>query len=226
MGERRARICKGCQSETDRSAFYDTTGELNPRGRFCRDCYEARRREEERAAIAFEKAAARKFRIMFGRWWKHYAYPDAFIFSLYRERDFCPYCGIRLPALFVNKSSAGPPYLSRPHVDHMDPIARGGEDSIRNAVYICGSCNYAKRDSLFVDWIQSLAPQCRELSRQIYIEKHGHDPEAFVPGESKGRMGGIGIELDQTDEELRAQYPTPMVSGPPRSYLANHAQGR
>ena len=215
-----ARFCKDCKRETDSSAFYNSMGEPNPRGWFCRDCYEAREREQARALIESEEAAAGKFHIMFGRWWRHYAYPDAFIFTLYRERDFCPYCGTCLPPLFVNKSSPGPPYPNRPHLDHMDPIARGGEDSIRNAVYVCGKCNYSKRNKLFLAWLESLTPQYQELSRQIYIEKHGHDPEAFVPGESGGRMGGIGIELYQMDEELRAESPTPMVSGPPRIYLA------
>jgi 5-methylcytosine-specific restriction endonuclease McrA len=219
LSRKRARFCKDCKKETDGSAFYDSMGELNPRGRFCRDCYETREREQARALTESEEAAAGKFRIMFGHWWKHYAYPYAFIFTLYSERDFCPYCGTCLPPLFVNKTSR-PPYLDRPHLDHMDPLARGGEDSIRNAVYCCGPCNHAKRNRLFLAWLESLAPQFRELSRQIYIDKHEHDPEEFVPGEPQDRMGGVGIELDQTDDELRAEYPTPIESGPPRSYLA------
>jgi hypothetical protein len=118
----------------------------------------------------------------------------------------------------------------------MDPLTRGGEDSIRNAVYCCGTCNHAKARRLFMVWLELLAPQYRELSRQIYIEKHGHTPEEFVPGEPQARTGG-GIELPHgvfidtdatmrmTEGDLLREYPTPAVSGPPRDYLVRFFGG-
>lgn len=232
----RPRICKSCKRETDRSAFYDANGAPNPRGRFCRDCHETAELEDARATIANAESATRKSRIIFGKWWRHYAAPDAFTFYLYHERNICPYCGIRLPRLSVYKSS-GPPHFDRPHLDHMDPLTRGGEDSIRNAVYCCGTCNYAKGRRLFTAWLASLAPEYQELSRRLYIEKHGHTPEEFVPGERQARSGG-GIELpcgtlidtaekmSKTEDELLREYPTPTVSGPPRDYLVRFFGGK
>jgi hypothetical protein len=57
------------------------------------------------------------------------------------------------------------------------------------------------------------------LARQIYREKHEHEPEEFVPGEPEWRMDGIGVELDADEEALRKEYPTALFPGSPRDYL-------
>ena len=73
MATPRKRICKDCNGELALPAIYDSCGELNPRGRFCLECTENAKREAVQEAIASAKSAEAKFRIMYGRWWKHYA---------------------------------------------------------------------------------------------------------------------------------------------------------
>lgn len=56
----------------------------------------------------------------------------------------------------------------------MDPLSSGGEDSIRNAVYVCETCNLSKRNRLFIEWLGLLEPGLRPITRHAYIDKHGH----------------------------------------------------
>jgi hypothetical protein len=97
----------------------------------------------------------------------------------------------------------------------MDSLRRGGEDSIRNAVYVCDTCNLKKADSSFLEWLRTLSPEYQRIARSIYAEKHGHPPEDFKEGEPVERVGGWAIELDLTENELKEMYPEPIVDGPP-----------
>lgn len=164
--------------------------------------------------LAAELAKVRKLEILFGRWWRYYAVPYEFRWTLYAERRECPYCGERLNDLTGDDEPSASQEVSA-HLDHMDPVSRGGEDSIRNALYVCAKCNVAKRNRLFIDWLEMLDPAYRDRARSIYLEKHGHPPEAFVPGARQSRLTLPRIELKFDEAVLRTLFPKPTVSGPP-----------
>lgn len=63
--------------------------------------------------------------------------------QLFEEQEHrCGYCGITL-------------YQHIPfdrHLDHIQPISRGGSNSIENLVYTCQACNSSKNDRTFEEW--------------------------------------------------------------------------
>lgn len=109
--------------------------------------------------------------------------------SLMEGRDFCLYCGKKVEKVYdwTADGKCSRTYL---HLDHMDPIARGGEDAQYNSVYCCAACNQKKGDNLFTVWLQKLKPEYRELSRKVYVEKHGREPEQF-----NGSSSAIALRL-------------------------------
>lgn len=164
--------------------------------------------------LEVERGKARKLEIVFGPWWRHYAVPYEFRWTLYTAQSACPYCGGPLGCFPGDSANADPPSLPA-HLDHMDPISRGGEDSLRNAVYVCATCNLAKRNRLFVDWLETLMPIHREQARAVYEEKHGQPPERFKPGRKRARLTLPRLELLLDEAVLRRLFPKPIVSGPP-----------
>ena len=44
---------------------------------------------------------------------------------------------------------------------------------------VCEECNLKKGDMPFVEWLKKLSPKCQEMSREVYIRKHGFPPELF-----------------------------------------------
>ncbi len=165
-----------------------------------------------------KESKLRKLKIIYGEWWQHYCLPQEFAYDIYVERDFCPYCGSKLPPQYVGADSSTLPFRGRAQLDHMDPLHLGGEDSIRNVVYVCDTCNYKKGRSSFLDWLKVLKPKYRELGREIYEVKHGHPPESFEPGEPNERCDGLSAELCMDEEDLRNLYPKPIVDGPPKDH--------
>ncbi|BAO29632.1 HNH endonuclease [Sulfuritalea hydrogenivorans sk43H] len=164
--------------------------------------------------LADEAAKARKLEIIFGPWWRHYAVPYEFPATLYVERSTCPYCGGPLGIHALSSLDALAEDQSA-HLDHMDPLSRGGEDSIRNAAYVCSGCNLTKGRRLFVDWLGKLNPPNREGARQLCEDKHGHAPEKFQPGAKQPRLTLPRCELSFDEAVLRKLFPRPIVSGPP-----------
>ena len=65
-----------------------------------------------------------------------------------RSMSACPYCGARLGA--------------KVSVDHIVPVALGGEHSKRNVVPCCQSCNSSKRDLHPLEWVAKLTPARRD----------------------------------------------------------------
>jgi len=195
--------------------FVSINGVENPRGHYCRDCHAERKEEERLSALLAEAEKVPKLKIIFGEWWVHYARPHDFQQTLYSERSKCPYCDAPLPPVYMPKEALGEKRKKRAHIDHMDPLSEGGEDSIRNAVYVCGTCNLLKRGKLFVDWLGMLEPEARERARAIYIQKHSHPPEDFWPSEPSLRSDGVMAELMLSEVELKEMYPEPIVDGPP-----------
>jgi hypothetical protein len=84
----------------------------------------------------------------------------------------------------------------------MDPLDLGGEESIRNAIICCPSCNIKKGHKSFIVWLQQLPPRCGQLSENIYTAKHGMSPARFKHGPPTIRAGEgcIDIELLMADE--------------------------
>ena len=164
--------------------------------------------------LASEAGKARKLEILFGPWWRHYAVPYEFPATLYSAQSSCPYCAGPLGPLPILEQDDAADGQSA-HLDHMDPLSRGGEDSIRNAIYVCRNCNLAKGRRLFSDWLERLAPDRRDLVRLLYTEKHGHEPEAFVPGRKQARLSLPRLELSLHEAVLRKMFAKPIVSGPP-----------
>lgn len=99
-------------------------------------------------------------------------------------RDYCLYCGKKMDKAYDWNpgGSSTKHYLNR---DHMDPVALGGEDSDHNTVYCCVSCNLRKGDRPFTEWLKMLSPEGDELAREVYVQKHGYQPEDFTPSENR-----------------------------------------
>lgn len=166
------------------------------------------------AQLADEAAKIRKFQIIYGPWWPHYVAPYELRWTLFAERSSCPYCSASLEQPLSSPLEPGAS-LQAPHIDHMDPLARGGEESVRNAVYACAACNLSKGRRLFVDWLQTLPPANQAAAREIYTAKHGHPPEAFEPGTKRLRMMLPRVDVAFDESVLRRLYPPPITTGPP-----------
>lgn len=151
--------------------------------------------------------------ILYGQWWAHYAVPYELRWTLYAERTECPYCSgpLEQPSDIEGTDVTAPP----PHIDHMDALSRGGAESIRNAVYACGSCNLAKGNRLFVDWLKTLPAANQAIASGIYTTKHGHAPEAFQPGPKMPRLALPRAELGFSETVLHKLFSKPIVQGPP-----------
>lgn len=167
------------------------------------------------AQLTIERAKIPKLEIVFGQWWKHYTPPFELACLLYCERDNCPYCGAALGPFYQAQKVGVPSFRVSAHLEHMDPLLRGGEDSIRNAVYVCAACNLRKRSRRFIDWLTMIDPAYQVVARSIYIEKHGHSPEEFVPAGRNPRTATWLRSLAFDETVLRRLFPKPVVSGPP-----------
>jgi len=209
--------CRRCGEIKLKDLFVDVSGIKNPRGGYCLECHLIRDKELKEKAKEENKSKLRKLKIIYGKWWRHYCLPLEFSDDLYSERDYCPYCGNQLPPHYLGNHPELGTFRGRAHLDHMDPLELGGEDSIRNVVYVCDKCNYKKGKQPFTKWIKKLNPKYSEISRKIYESKHGHAPENFVSGDPNERCDGIAGELCIDEDELRKMYPAPMVSGPPEN---------
>lgn len=207
--------CRRCKNVRPKSDFVDTSGLENPRGHYCKSCHIERMKEWYDEALAEERSKIPKLKIIYGKYWENYAWPNDFSLTLYEERDFCPYCGESLPPQYLAENESTVPFRGRAHIDHMDPLSKGGEDSIRNAVYVCDKCNYEKGDIPFSEWMKKLNTKYRRLALEIYTKKHGHTPDEFEIGEPTPRAGGVNAELLLDEGELKKDYPRPIVDGPP-----------
>ncbi len=218
-----AKRCRRCRKTLPVDRFVDSNGNPNPRGHYCQLCHLKRFDERHRAALKRELLTIKKLRILYGQYWRHYAAPELFHASLQDERDFCPYCGTWFDQITPNTFNEAPI-----HLDHMDPLDKGGENSIRNAVLCCGPCNIQKGKRSFLDWLKMLEPQYRKLARAIYRHKHGHPPEAFIAGLST-RRDALHLEatLRKPIAELRKLFPRPVFHGPPlQTSILRKSDGR
>lgn len=72
-------------------------------------------------------------------------------FEVFKRDSFtCQYCGAHPPAVIL-------------HVDHIDPVAKGGSNHMDNLVTSCESCNQGKSDRLLSDIPQSLQDKAAQI---------------------------------------------------------------
>lgn len=164
---------------------------------------------------AREQADIAKLEVIYGEWWPHYALPDDFRHSLYLERSFCPYCESPMPPAYTPRGE-NPGPRGRSVIDHMDPLKLGGENSPRNAVMVCATCNKEKGSMPFPLWLKKLPQHLRDLCHSIYVVKHGHFPEEFIEAEPTVRVAGCTADLVSDIETVRRDFPAPIVAGPPQ----------
>lgn len=211
----RQKKCRRCQLAKSVGDFVDANGVANERGVYCHDCYWLREEEFKKDIALEQEAVKRKLQIVYGAWWPHYCLPTTFAAELFEERDFCPYCLSKLPPHYIPAKEAPNTIAGRAHLDHMDPLDLGGEDSIRNVVYVCDGCNGRKGRRGFLEWLGTLSPEAARVSREIYQAKHSHPPEEFVPGQPTERCDGVEALVCLDEDDLREMFPQPMVNGPP-----------
>lgn len=169
--------------------------------------------QELQHRLEAEQQTIRKLKILYGKWWPHYTLPLELKWTLYAEHETCPYCSRPLE-MASGLGAFGQEEAAR-HIDHMDPLSRGGEESFRNAICACAKCNMAKGKQLFSDWLAALPEPTRTVVRAIYVEKLGRTPEQFQPGPKQLRLVQARLELAFDEQVLRALYPKPVVKGPP-----------
>ena len=169
------------------------------------------------ARLDAEEAVIRKLKILFGGLWRCYAFPHELKWTLYTEREVCPYCAV--PLQIVSDLGAQGLQGTLVHIDHMDPLSRGGEESFRNAICVCAACNISKGRLLFADWLTRLTASNQEIARKIYKQKLGREPEDFQPGPKQIRQSLMRAELGFDEAVLRKLYPKPVVWGAPKRKL-------
>jgi hypothetical protein len=195
------KICPSCNNELSSNMFVDFQGNKNPKGKYCIDCRE--RKDQESREISFngrlsgEMEYIKKYKIMYGDDWKTKAAPNAFLLILFMERDFCLYCGKSFREDQIRKEIS-----EKYHIDHMNPLNIGGEDSILNAVCVCKSCNLKKGNKKFSLWLEKLSPKYQIIAEKVYIEKLGYSPVEFIPSEPTSRTSGVRYELSLDIEDL------------------------
>lgn len=172
--------------------------------------------EELQANLDAERATVRKLQILFGRWWPHYALPYELKWTLYTERDQCPYCST--PLRYSVEPGVSNIEGAVRHIDHMDPLSRGGEESFRNAICACARCNTAKGRRLFADWLERIPTKNQASVREIYVQRLGRAPEEFRPGPRQPRLTLMRMELGFDEHVLRTMFPKPVVNGPPKLF--------
>lgn len=75
-------------------------------------------------------------------------------FEVFKRDSFtCQYCGATPPSVIL-------------HVDHIDPVANGGKNSIDNLVTACESCNQGKSDVLLSCVPKSLKEKAEEIKER------------------------------------------------------------
>jgi len=209
--KKKEKICPHCKKTLPYQDFVTTCGTQSNSGRYCQSCHLEREEKEKQERLREKEELIEKLQIVYGQYWKHYAAPEDFWDSLQQERDFCPYCRTKFidvkPCKFNDTSM---------HLDHMDPLDKGGEHSIRNTVNCCGPCNIKKGRLPFKKWLEKLEPESQKVAREIYTEKHGHPPEDFIEGCNWGK-GSRDTELVSFRSlgDIKSSYPMPIVDGPP-----------
>lgn len=112
-----------------------------------RDIFNSRQRKrhaENPRVKAQSKASSARYRIR--KMNAEGSYTDEDILRIFDEQEgMCAYCGIRL-------------FWSIPgdiHIDHIEPLARGGTNYPDNLACTCAGCNLSKGDKSLQEWIDT-----------------------------------------------------------------------
>ena len=176
------KTCKRCGDDRPKEDFVSQFGFANPRGQLCRNCWEAKQRDEVR--------------------------------ELMDGREACLYCGTVIPRP-RDYNESGTVTKTHVHMDHMDPVSRGGydpfaydveigdfsENTKRNIAFCCSVCNLRKSDMLYVQWLKVIPPENRELAREVYRNRNGFEPEHFIPQENVSVEFRIRVDMEIQAED-------------------------
>lgn len=186
--------CPNCNKLKSIDEFVDAQGVKNPRGRFCKQCREQQnqkmREKHFNGILSAEIDYIEKYQMIYDDDWQSKATPNTLRLVLFMERDYCPYCGESFKEYQERKDYFQCSEIY--HIDHMDPLILGGEDSIRNVVCVCKKCNIKKGKISFLSWLDKLPNKYKDIARSVYTEKHGFPPEEFIEGaaQSESRASG------------------------------------
>ncbi|KAA5547018.1 hypothetical protein FYK55_00950 [Roseiconus nitratireducens] len=159
------KICPRCDRAKARDEFVNIYGHANPRGKYCRSCFDERELEHVRELM------------------------DGRDFCLYCGKRILRYCEWnadgRSTRTFIHRDHMDP-VSGGGHDEYgvVDLETGTLSEDDRNLVYCCAECNLKKGEMPFLKWLERLAPEFQKLARRVYAEKHdGKQPEQFVPGE-------------------------------------------
>lgn len=125
-------------------------------------------------------------------------------FEVFKRDGFaCQYCGKCAPDVVL-------------HIDHMNPVSKGGDNNILNLITSCADCNGGKSDRL-LDEHAVLAKQREQLAQlterreqlkmmsdwRMALLKLGDEELALFVAEVEARLGGVTL-LDHARSQLRA----------------------
>lgn len=193
------KLCKGCNQIKKKSEFITAYGQSSPKAKYCEECFKRRKEEDWIETMDREAKYLEWCKKEFGETYLEYVIPSNMRYTLFFERDLCPYCGNRLHpeedrTLLIENIE------TRVTLDHMDPLCLGGADTLRNTIYICASCNQRKGKKPFKEWLKTLKPEYRDSARNLYIEKHGYQPEDFIAGPPTARVSNTSVWYMYDDE--------------------------
>jgi hypothetical protein len=108
-----------------------------------------------------------------------------------RQGGRCSWCGV----ILANKH--------RPNIDHIFPLALGGDDSLENIQLLCGRCNQGK--GLLIHWVMG-AP---------WFSRRGHSNRVryCVLGRYQSRCSVNGCPNDASNSELFVDLIIPRAFG-------------
>lgn len=124
-------------------------------------------------------------------------------FEVFKRDSFkCQYCGCSAPDVIL-------------HVDHIEPVSKGGDNTITNLITSCESCNLGKSDRLLTDdnAIKKQKEQLDELNKRReqlqmmmqwrkeiksiddqYVESFCDQYKELVPGWSLNERGVLTVK--------------------------------
>jgi len=169
--QKNEKTCKSCKKDLPIDAFVDYTGEYNSRGKQCNKCFLISSGRALELQLNEELTIAKTIYKKYKEQWDKICHPSWLYTFLYNEFDECIYCGGK----FIQTVNKDKKYL-----DHMDAISLGGEDSIRNAVFVCNRCNSMKRNLMFHDWLKIIPRERKRIAHAFYQRRHGYKPNDFI----------------------------------------------
>jgi 5-methylcytosine-specific restriction endonuclease McrA len=99
---------------------------------------------------------------------------------IFRDKQICGYCGRRYP-------------LDRLTVDHINPIARGGDNKPTNLVCACFDCNLSKGKKTLSEYLEYLMLEGYPRNRKAILKRVKRCTRRKMPF-IKGKLDDLGIK--------------------------------